>query len=132
MQRLLQAIAWYFENAKKRWKTDSECSKTLFDNCRTAALKAHSQKLSQVESLVTKKNVPSAVVYYFCAWYIFLRNRHYNILRSINCGLGFLVSFFLGFCSLAFKSSSKRHQMTTFFDKEILKFLFCDLLICMV
>ena len=26
---------------------------------------------------VTQKNVPSAVVYYYCAWYVFLRDRRY-------------------------------------------------------
>ena len=27
---------------------------------------------------VTQKNVPSTVVIYYCAWYVFLRNRRYN------------------------------------------------------
>ena len=26
---------------------------------------------------VTQKNVPSAIVYHYCAWYVFLRDRHY-------------------------------------------------------
>ena len=26
---------------------------------------------------VTQKNVPSALLYYYCAWYVFLRNRRY-------------------------------------------------------
>ena len=28
---------------------------------------------------VTQKNVPSAVVIQYCAWYVFLRNRRYII-----------------------------------------------------
>ena len=28
---------------------------------------------------VTQKNVPSAVVYYYCTWYVFLRDRRYVI-----------------------------------------------------
>ena len=26
---------------------------------------------------VTQKNVPSAVVYYYCTWYVFLHDRHF-------------------------------------------------------
>ena len=33
---------------------------------------------------VTQKNVPSAVVYYNCAWYVFLRDRRYLVVFSWN------------------------------------------------
>ena len=32
---------------------------------------------------VPQKSIPSAVVYYYCAWYTFLRNRRYQEISSV-------------------------------------------------
>ena len=32
----------------------------------------------ELPTSVSKKSIPSAVVYYYCAWYTFFCNRHYN------------------------------------------------------
>ena len=36
-----------------------------------------SQKFGIKVTSVPQKNVPSTVVYYYCAWYVFLRDRRY-------------------------------------------------------
>ena len=32
---------------------------------------------------VTQKNVPSALVIYYCAWYVFLRDRRYTLQQNM-------------------------------------------------
>ena len=42
-----------------------------------------------------QKNVPSAVLYHYCAWYVFLRDRHYKGDKKYPCleGIGIMMIF---------------------------------------